>query len=205
VSWAVDQYTIKHSTVRQANAWALAEHVNPKSRIVFDDLAYFDRRQFPNAHLFGGVLTWPAVERLRPDYIVLSSSLFDADWMQKLIGKQRLARFDPDPYNVHLYQDLLTAKKPGPTKVHGIALVKILQPDPPIEPSRLLDLASECNALCDLKIVNLRTELDLAGSVEQRVRALSDTGDTALSGPELRIYRVTRLPAAGAVTAGASS
>jgi hypothetical protein len=191
-SWAVDQYTGKHSTVREANVWAIDHHVSSKATIVADDLTYFDRQRFPHARLWGGVLTWPEADRLHPDYIVLSSSLFGAGWMQNLIAKQHLARGNPDPYNVHLYQDLVATAKPGPTKARGVVLEKIVRPDLPVEPSRLADLAAHCSALCNLGIVDLRSELGLAAIIEQRLRALHDAGTAPLAGPELRIYHVVR-------------
>src|SRR5262249_827636 len=118
----------QHSTVRAANAWAIAEDIPAKSRIVFDDLAYFDRARFPNAKMHGGILTWPVVELVEPDYIVLSSTLFNAEWAQHLRQTQKANRFDLDPYSMRLYQDLLGSDQPGPTQVPGIILVHIIRP-----------------------------------------------------------------------------
>jgi hypothetical protein len=80
------------------------------------------------ARMHGGVLTWPAVKAADPDYIVLSSSLFDSAWMKHLVETQRLARCDPAAFNVRLYQDLLAAEDPGPTKMESVHLVTILRP-----------------------------------------------------------------------------
>lgn len=191
-SWAVEQYTATQSSVRAANDWAIDHGVPSGEVIVFDDLAYFDRQRFPNAKLQGGVLTWRAVDDLDPGYIVLSSSLFGADWMQNLIATQRLARRNPNPFNVSLYQDLLATKTLGPTKVPGIELEGIVRPVAARSSSRIGGWASACSgaALCDLGLVDLGHELSLAAAIERRVRALGSSGDEPLVGPELRIFHV---------------
>lgn len=195
-SWAVEQYALSQSTVRAANDWAIRTHVDRDAVIVFDDLAYFDPERFPNAKLHGGVLTWPVVESRDPDYIVLSGSLFGASWMQNLIARQRFERRNPDPFNVRLYQDLLAAKSPGPTKVPGIELERIIRPAPAgsaaQETPLFADLSNACarRAICDLGVVDLRLELALAAALEQRLRVLTRDGGEPLSGPELRIFHV---------------
>ena len=194
-SWAVDQYTVSHSTVRAANDWAIDHGVRSDAVIVFDDLAYFDRGRFPRAKMQGGVLTWGAVDTIDPDYIVLSKSLWGAEWMQRLIARQRLARRNPEPFNVSLYQDLLATKAPGPTKIPGIELEGILRPAPVSrQSSRLGDLANSCAGvvLCDLGVVDVQSELVLAADVERRVRALRSAGSAPVIGPELWIYHVLR-------------
>jgi hypothetical protein len=187
--WTVEQHLNGRSTVRAANDWAVAHGVPRSSRIVFDDLAYFDRSRFPDAELHGGVLTWRDVERERPDYVVLSSSLFGADWMQSLIATQRLDRQDADAFNVRLYQDLLATDTPGPTDVPGVELAGVLRPAlgrTGAAPPRA------CHGLpvCDLGVVDLGALIGRGESVERRTRALARSGDEPLTGPEIRIYRV---------------
>jgi 4-amino-4-deoxy-L-arabinose transferase-like glycosyltransferase len=195
VSWAVNEHTLAHSTVRAANEWAIDHRVRPSAAIVFDDLAYFDPDRFPNARLHGGVLTWEAVRTLDPDYILLSQSLWGAAWMQELIGTQHLTRTDPNPFNVRLYQDLLATETPGPTKVPGIELQGVVRPAAQAalarQHSRIEGLANACD-VCDFGVVDLRSELGLAAGIELRVRALAAADGASLVGPELRIYRVTR-------------
>jgi len=188
-SWEADQYASSRSTVRDANAWAIAQHLSPKTRVVYDDLAYFDHSRFPNARLQGGVLTWPAVDRERPDYIVLSSSLFGAAWMQNLIAEQRLARGDPDPFNVHLYQDLLPTQTPGPTAARGVDLETVIRSTAREPDSRLHSWANSCSgsSLCDAS--GLDGQLGHVADIEQRIADLA--GDRSpIVGPELRIFRV---------------
>jgi hypothetical protein len=190
--WAVGQYTASHSTVRAANNWAITHHVDPNAVIVFDDLAYFDRNRFPRAHLNGGVLTWKIARTWKPNYIVLSSSLYRADWMQNLIAKQHLGRSNPDPFNVRLYQDLLARSRPGPTGIAGIDLEAVVRPSEPRAISWLAKAGRGCqgSALCDLGPVDLGTDVVEAQSVASRVRALASADGRWLVGPELRIFRV---------------
>ena len=170
VDYALDQHASSRSSVRDANDWAVEHDVPQDAVIVVDDLAYLDLEQFPNAQLHGGVLTWSDVERRRPDFIVLSSSLFGADWMQRLIARQRLERDDPNPFNVRVYQELLPTTSPGPTQVPGIVLAGVLRPTDP---------TSNCSGLADC-----------AEDVERRLRSLAPGDDRSLVGPEIRIYRV---------------
>ena len=172
VDYALEQYASSRSSIRAANDWAIERDVPSDAVIVLDDLAYFDPARFPNAQLHGGILTWLDVERRRPDYIVLSSSLFGAGWMQNLIASQRFARDDPDPTNVRVYQDLLPATSPGPTDVAGVTLAGVVRPPEP----------SSCNGV-----------LDCAHDIEGRIRSLRSEQDQPLIGPEIRIYRINGL------------
>jgi hypothetical protein len=166
-SWALDQYATSRSTVRAANEWAVERRLPSRAVILHDDLAYFDPARFPAARLHGGVLTWNDVGNLEPDYVVLSSSLFGADWMQNLIKSQRERRRDNDPFNVRVYQDLLPAAVPGPTGVPGVQLVGVIR-------------ARETS----------RTPAGHLESAVRRARALLRSGDEPLVGPELRIFRL---------------
>ena len=80
--------------------------------------------------MHGGVLTWHVIPYYTPDYLVLSGSLYDAAWYQTLRSTQSLEREDPYPFNVRLYQDLLTRNDPGPVMA-GIDLVKIMRAQQP--------------------------------------------------------------------------
>jgi hypothetical protein len=113
--------------------------------------------------------------------------------MQNLIAKQRLARRDPEPFNVHLYQDLLPTRTPGPTKIPGISLAGVVRPaEGTISEQRsfVAGLADVCDGTCDLGIVDVGAELGRVADLERRLRALGHPGDEPLIGPELRIYRV---------------
>ena len=123
-----DLHLSKYSTVRGVNDWAIRENISPDAMILFDDLSYFDAKRFPKARMHGGVLTWPAIEILDPDYIVLSSSLYGAAWARHLRETQQMERHDPGLFNMRLYQDLLASDELGPTKVPGITLIHVIHP-----------------------------------------------------------------------------
>jgi hypothetical protein len=79
------------STQLALNRWAVG--VLPHdARILFDDLAYFDPKVFSNARMNANLLTWWRVMQHEPQYIVLTSSLYDATWIADLIRTQRLSR-----------------------------------------------------------------------------------------------------------------
>jgi hypothetical protein len=122
---ALELHRWRHSTVMALNRWASEGHIPPKSAVVFDDLAYFDPKLFAKTRMHGGVLTWHVIPHYTPDYLVLSGSLYDAAWYRTLRSTQSLEREDPYPFNVRLYQDLLTRNDPGPVMA-GIDLVKVM-------------------------------------------------------------------------------
>jgi hypothetical protein len=207
-SWAVTQYSLSHDTVRTANEWALAHDVPGDATIVNDDLAYFDPERFPNARLHGGVLTWNAIEILKPQYVVLSQSLWGAAWMQELIETQKETRKDPDAFNVRLYQDLLPTTRPGPTRVPGFELAGVIRATGAEtiarQQSRIEGAGNACDGplVCNLGVIDLKPHLYAAAGLERRIRALALDGREPLTGPEIRIYRVTD---PGAVSAALSS
>lgn len=110
--------------------WA-EQHIPFGSRILYDDLAYFNPRYFPNQKMHGGVVTYGTLQTHQPDYLVLSESLFGSAWYTEMRKKQKLSRTDPNPYSMRLYQDLLNRRSDpcqlGPTGVPGIELVAVFQ------------------------------------------------------------------------------
>lgn len=117
------------STYFALNKWA-ASALPPKAKILFDDLAYFDPKIFPNAKMNGGVLTWSHIFRSEPEFVVISSSLYDAAWYQELRRTQHLAELDSNPVSVRLYQDLLASDNLGATKVQGVDFIQAFSASP---------------------------------------------------------------------------
>ena len=122
-----------NSTVVTLNRWATAGGLPRNALIIHDDLAYFRPQDLPNArmHGLGGVLTWPQVRKYKPDYIILSSSLYGSSWYQELRRTQNLDSFDVYPYSMRLYQDLVETNTPGPTRIPGVELVREERPRMP--------------------------------------------------------------------------
>jgi hypothetical protein len=182
----------ERSTVRQINRWAVERGIPPDAIILFDDLAYFDPKRFPKAQMHGGVMTWPAVEKVDPDYIVLSSSLFDADWMRNLIATKNLQGNASPGIDVRLYQDLLSADKPGPTKIPGIDLVDIIKAQE--SKSWLSQLATHCNlqSWCNNLFYDLAPTMVGLAQVELALTSRNSESGRLQTGPELRIYRIDK-------------
>lgn len=189
VHWLVEMKSQKRSTVIAANDWAVNNAVSASAKILFDDLAYFDPVRFPNAQMHGGVLKWVDVDRINPDYILLSSSLYGSDWMKNLIATQRLEPLDTNPFNVRLYQDLLVSDQFGPTKISQIRLVNILRPKIYRRQALSAKLVDGCakSSLCRQSV---RSHLMLVANLEGQLRLLAQTDAEPVNGPEIRIFRV---------------
>jgi len=154
------------STVLALNDWAVGGGIPLGSKIIFDDLAYFDPQVFPTAHMHGGVLTWNDVNKYDPDYIVLSSSLYGSTHYTELRRTQKLERDDPYAFSMRFYQDVLTHDDLGPTDVPGITLVKIMRPEPFAYGTTLVSATSAW------------------------FNAAFSASRAPISGPELRLFRV---------------
>ena len=119
--------SFERSTQIGVNEWAVQHQLPRTARILYDDLAYFDPNRFPNAKL-RAVPTWAAIDAYKPDYLVLSQSIYGAPHFQPLIKDQRLNRDDPldfatGGHSVRVYQDLMAQETFGPTGVPDIDYV----------------------------------------------------------------------------------
>ena len=126
----LDLMLYRQSTYLAMNDWATQGGVPHNAKILYDDLGYFDPNLYPNARTNGSVLTWSRVEQEDPEYIVLSSSIFEAPHYKSLIATQRLEPTDPYIFSVRLYQDLLPYQQPGPTKIPGIDFIAEFKAQP---------------------------------------------------------------------------
>src|SRR5262249_21157728 len=96
----------EHYTGMVIGRWAEA-HLPPDSKILFDDIAYFDPQQMPNAKMHGGLMTYSALEQQRPDYFIICSSIYEAPYYAELRQTQTNRRGQEGDFSVLLYQDLL--------------------------------------------------------------------------------------------------
>jgi hypothetical protein len=180
-------YLTGKDTVIALNQWAMGGGIEEKSRILYDDLAYFDPRVFPNVRMNGGVLTWPIVDAWSPNYVILSSSLYEAEWYQKLIKTDRHRSTDSDPFSMRLYQDLLSAEAPGPTGVPGVRLAKVIEPKTHLENPWARDKDGPAGISKDVMGTAQRIG-DLFGAV----REYRKSDSAGLVGPTLRIYELSQ-------------
>ena len=74
---AVNYRAMDFNSFIQIGRWAANGNLPSNSRILWDDIAYFDRERFPNGHMLGGLLTYNNLHERQPEYIVLSASMYD--------------------------------------------------------------------------------------------------------------------------------
>jgi hypothetical protein len=99
-------HCVEHNTTLYVNQWAQT-HLSLDSKILHDDIAYFDIRYFPNTKMLCNVITYDDLEQTRPDYFILSGSIYDSPHFQELRKTQTYTRGKQGPVSVLLYQDLL--------------------------------------------------------------------------------------------------
>jgi hypothetical protein len=179
----------RQNTQLSVGRWA-EEHLDPHARIVYDDVAYFDPQRFTNQTMQGGILTYAGLVQLRPEYVVLSESLYGAAWYVELRKTQNLKRSDSSPFSMRLYQDLINARPDpyqlGATGVPGIELIAVVPgaaspvpyPGPGTSPP-LLDL-----------IRNWSPGLWYRGYCLYHVARSALGIDTRPIGPTMLVYRV---------------
>jgi len=123
-SAALNYRLIDSKTVVEVGKWAEAGNIPRDARVLWDDTAYFDPTKYPNARMRGDLLTYNELYAWRPDYIVLSSSIYEAKHYAELRKTQHYTMQNEGPFSVRLYQDLLSTSAPGWTKVPGIEFVR---------------------------------------------------------------------------------
>jgi hypothetical protein len=147
---ALNMLALRHDTRLGVGAWAEG-HIDPRARILYDDLAYFNPGIFTNQTMLGGVLTYTELVKLKPEYLVLSESLHGAPYYVELRKTQKLTCVDPEPFSMRVYQDLLNRRADpyqlGPTGVPGIELVAVVRADASVVPSPG-ENAEACSSLC---------------------------------------------------------
>jgi hypothetical protein len=187
----------ERNNVYAVNTWAQASNIVPESVILFDDLVYLDPDVMPNTTMRGGVMTWPFVDVFKPDYLILSGSLYNQDHIRNLMNTQRFDRDNPDEFSVRLYQDLLASDAVGETIAPGVELVRIFKPLAWAEDLRLTIEAGGAGAgLRDrIAAVLAGAALGITASTPQfgyavtRLAQLVSSRTEATDGPEMRLYR----------------
>lgn len=110
-------------TAIQIGRWAEAGNIPRNARIIWDDSAYFDLNKFPNGYLYG-LLTYNELYTYRPDYIILSSSIFGSPHYAQMRKTQRFMMQNEGPFSVRLYQDLLDNETSKPIAMPGVQYVR---------------------------------------------------------------------------------
>jgi hypothetical protein len=107
----------------QIGRWAEAGNIARDARIIWDEAVYFDLNRFPNAYLYG-LLTYDELYAYRPDYIVVSSSMFGSPHFAQMRKTQRFTMQNEGPFSVRLYQDLLDNETSKPVAMPGIQYIR---------------------------------------------------------------------------------
>jgi hypothetical protein len=134
-------------------------------------------------------MTWGSVFAQDPQYLVLSSSLYAAPWVANLRRTQHLARLDPEPFSGRLYQDLLANDEPGPTKVQGVELMKIISASPPPIPWPGWNYPSQGGPIGWAMRVIWNTDAGLRRLIASLELTMSKPKEP-VSGTTLRVYRL---------------
>jgi hypothetical protein len=166
LSVIADRHAAEEATPIAINAWA-TEHLPHDAKIIADDVAYFDRRIFPNARLHGGLLNYRTLESQKPDYFVISSSIYSADHYVGLRKTQNLPRDSKEEFSVRLYQDLLDMDG-----TPGAELVHVLHPSP--VPKDRLERLKVC-------VASLLGQEPIRGGPELRIYRYRASGSDAES------------------------
>jgi 4-amino-4-deoxy-L-arabinose transferase-like glycosyltransferase len=95
-----------HWTSIVAGRWG-ESHLPHSSKILFDDRAYFDPVTFPNAVMLGSTLKYADLEAQKPDYFLLSGSIYRSPNVRKMMDTEHDVRGKEGPRSILLYQDLI--------------------------------------------------------------------------------------------------
>ncbi len=181
-----------HSTSIKLDEWAKANGVPSTAKIRWDDIAYLDPAQFPNGRMHGGLMPWAALRLHDPDYVILSSSIFESPWYAKLIATQEIGRTEPFVYNVRLYQDFLGTRNSGQPVPPWVEAVHTISPTPPETYHTSAWLMALCDSLPAISqpFVNALTGFD-ANIWQSSILLRNVVGQrNDVFGPTLKIFRL---------------
>jgi len=188
------EYLRENSTVAQLNSWAESYGLSRDANVVWDDIAYLDPNIHPNGKMHGGLMRWFDLRFYDPDYVVLSSSIYESAWWARQIQEQTYERDSQEQLSVRLYQDFLGTNTDGAPAYQWIEEVGVVGPTAPPAP---YDAATSAvfNVLSDVPVVGpgLAAEYAKFQTVAQRiVRIARNIAGTRrdITGPTLRVFRI---------------
>jgi hypothetical protein len=193
VSAVLDAQLYRSSTQLALDRWA-RDNISRDQVILFDAYAYFDphwfRRVIRSPHP-----NWPRIAGLDPDYLMLSSWVYDSPHYRNLIRDQSRERDDTYLFSVRVYQDLLKTDSLGPTDLPGIDYAALIKPATVnagpgwVQPVRLpgLDWATG-------KLAQSEAAMRV---IIRKVQAIWSPPKQPVLGAEFRIYRFSRPTVSG--------
>lgn len=193
LAYTTNQLLRDRATVIAANRWFQQQAVPRDASIVWDDIAYVDPNVFPKARMHGGLLRWKDLRGSTfgyPDYIILSSSIYDSPWWAEQISKQRIARNDEQNLSIRLYQDLLG--RPDPARhVAWIEHLHTIKSDVSEQPSVVKWQAPPVvSQILGPLAINPVMSTANAGLRLRWLVARFAASNEIVTGPELRIFRI---------------
>lgn len=190
VSTIIEPQLYRSSTQLALNRWAL-DHIPSGQLIFFDSYAYFDPRRL--RAIRSSHPNWPRIAEIHPDYLVLSSWVYNAPHYQRLIAEQALAPGETYLFSVRVYQDLLNSDDLGPTRIPGIDYVA------DIKPAALVLSPNGAVALPRWAPLWLTQSDVLLRLVMAKVEAIWRPSAVPVAGAEFRVYRLDKDAAANAL------
>lgn len=139
----LDYLLTEERTVVAIGNWAEAGNLPRHARILWDDSIYIDPEKFPFAKMNGHLISYNDLYRFRPDYLIISSHMYDAPHYAAMRETQHYAMQEEGPNSLRLYQDLLSTDRYGPTQVPGIEYLRRF--------SQSLDRTEDCPLRRDSK------------------------------------------------------
>jgi hypothetical protein len=142
-------YAWRDATQYQVGAW-LSKNKQGGETVLYDTHAYFDPSDFPRQFSNGGPIHLTDLTRVKPDYFVLS--VYGRwHWMGQKMAEQRSEPWDPDYFNMRLYQDLLGTDADNSAATNSISYITTLhkfEPLPPIQRCENVPVFSRAKASC---------------------------------------------------------
>jgi len=193
------EYLRENSTVAQLNSWAESYGLSPDAKVVWDDIAYLDPDTYPNGKMHGGLMRWFDLRFYDPDYVVLSSSIYESSWWARQIQEQTFARDSQEQLSVRLYQDFLGTNTGGVPAYQWIEEVGVVAPTAPPAP---FDVTTSAifGVLADVPVVGPSLAsgfADFRAVTHTVVRIAHNITGTRrdITGPTLRVFKIA--PAEG--------
>lgn len=131
---ALIYYGWRDATQYQVGAW-LSKNKQGGETVLFDTQAYFNPSDFPRQFPTGGPIHWTDLARVKPDYFALT--VYGSwHWMGQKMAQQRSEQWDPDYFNMRLYQDLLGTDPDNSAATNSISYITTLHKFEPLPASQ---------------------------------------------------------------------
>jgi hypothetical protein len=174
------------STQISLNTW-FANHVPREKTIMFDNYAYFDPAVFSHV-IRDSHPNWRTITGYDPDYLVITSWIYDSEYFKPLVDNQSLDDDDTYGFSVRVYQDLLKTNELGPTDRQGIEYVANIVPLP-LPDTKLGWWPTITVPGFNSATVWVAAVGDALGQISAKEDAIWHPPQRPVTGPKFRVYR----------------